>query len=452
MNNNLTYIQYSRKSSESKERQALSIPEQKAECRKIEDGLNLKVTYRLEESRSAYKPNNRPEFDKMISLIESGESNAILTWKPDRLCRNPKEGGYLLQLLQDGVLKEIRCPDGDVYSPDSDHLILQIHFGMANQYSRNLSKNVKRSNSYKFHTSKRWLGPAKPGYLNSLNISKKEKQIIVDEVRFDILQKGMRMILSGSYTPMEILQKINKEWSYRTRKTEKQGGKPLTKSSWYRILADPYYYGLMVRKEGEEFGSHQSMISKDEFQKIQIILGRKGNPRMSKHQFAFKEVLKCGECGGSVTAEERWQIICPRCKTKFHRAKNTIVCKSCGIEIEKMKNPKILHYIHYHCTKKVNPNCTQGSIPLNVLENQIDEQLKAIEIKEQFKDWAIKHLNELNENEVVERHTVRNNTQEALGDTVKRLDNLTRLLYLSTKRRSKSYNGRGIHKPKKTTT
>ena len=173
---------------------------------------------------------------------------------------------------------------------------------------------------------------------------------------------------------------------------------------------------------------------------------------MSKHQFAFKEVLKCGECGGSVTAEERWQIICPRCKTKFHRAKNTIVCKSCGIEIEKMKNPKILHYIHYHCTKKVNPNCTQGSIPLNVLENQIDEQLKAIEIKEQFKDWAIKHLNELNENEVVERHTVRNNTQEALGDTVKRLDNLTRLLYLSTKRRSKSYNGRGIHKPKKTTT
>src|SRR3989344_1296969 len=243
-NNNLTYIQYSRKSSEAKEKQALSIKEQIAECQKIEKREGLKVKYRLQESRSAYKPNNRPEFDKMIELIESGKCNAILTWKPDRLCRNPKEGGNLLQLLQDGVLKEIRCADGDVYTQDSDHLVLQIHFGMANQYSRNLSRNVKRGNYYKFHNNKQWLGPAKPGYLNYYDEETKEKKIMVDEERFPLIQNGMKLVLSGTHTPMEALHILNNKWKFRSKKTDSQGGRPLAKSGWYKILCDPYYYGL----------------------------------------------------------------------------------------------------------------------------------------------------------------------------------------------------------------
>ena len=64
----------------------------------------------------------------------------------------------------------------------------------------------------------------------------------------------------------------------------------------------------------------------DEFEKLQIILGRKGKPRIAKHDFAYKEVLKCGECGGSVTAEEKYQIICSKCKTKFHKGKTTNEC------------------------------------------------------------------------------------------------------------------------------
>lgn len=430
MSNELKYAEYDRKSSEAKEKQVMSIEEQKEECAKVAAREKLRVLRRLEESRSAFKPNNRPEFDKMVNLIESGEVNAILTWKPDRLCRNPKEGGILLQFLQDNVLKEIRCADGDVYTPDSDHLILQIHFGMANQYSRNLSKNVKRGNYYRFHKKRQWLGPAKIGWLNVTNPTTGEKGIVKDPDRFPLIQKGIRLILTGSYTTMEVLYKINNEWGFRTRKTKRQGGKPLSKSAWYKLLADPYLYGLMVRSEGEVIGSHTPMISQDDFDKLQIMLGRKGKPRVLKHEFAYKELLKCGECGGSITAEEKWQIICPSCKTKFARTKNREKCTSCGLLIEEMKKPTYLHYIYYHCIKRVNPKCSQGSIPLKDLEAQIDEELSKFEIKEEFKDWAIKYLNELNNKETEERYVSRDNTQEALDDTIKKLDNLTNL-YIS---------------------
>ena len=227
---------------------------------------------------------------------------------------------------------------------------------------------------------------------------------------------------------MQVLHKLNNEWGFRTRITRRQGGKPLSKSAWYKLLADPYLYGLMIRSEGEEIGNHKPVLSKDDFDKLQIMLGRKGKPRVAKHEFAYKkEVLKCGECGGAGTAEEHWQIICPECRTKFNKAKTADRCKGCELLIEEMKNPKILHYVHYHCTKRINPKCAQRSIPLHKLEKQIDEELSKFEIKEEFKDWAIQYLNELNDNEVKEHYVSRNNTGEALKDTIKRLDSLTKL-------------------------
>ena len=33
------------------------------------------------------------------------------------------------------------------------------------------------------------------------------------------------------------------------------------------------------------------MLTQDEFDNLQVILGRKGKPRISKHEFAYKEVL-----------------------------------------------------------------------------------------------------------------------------------------------------------------
>ena len=163
MSNSLKYIRYSRKSSESKEKQVVSIADQNSECDKLRMRDSLQVLFKLEESHSAFKPGNRPEFDRMVALIESGQAQAILTWKPDRLCRNPKEGGHLLQLLQDGVLKEIRCATGEIYTQESDHLILQIHFGMANQYSRNLSQNVRRGLNHKCERGE-YPRPAPVGY------------------------------------------------------------------------------------------------------------------------------------------------------------------------------------------------------------------------------------------------------------------------------------------------
>ncbi len=92
-----------------------------------------------------------------------------------------------------------------------------------------------------------------------------------------------------------------------------------------------------------------------------------------------------------------------------------------------MEKPTILKYLYYHCTKRKNPNCKQGSIEVKELEKQIDEHLSKIHISERFKNWAIKYLKEENEKELSLKEKILNSQQKAYDNCLKKLDNLFQL-------------------------
>jgi len=169
------------------------------------------------------------------------------------------------------------------------------------------------------------------------------------------------------------------------------------------------------------------MITEAEYDRVQTLLGRNGNPRaQSQHEFAFTGLIRCGDCGRAVTAEEKHQAMCGNCKFKFaYRKKDT--CPRCETLIEKMVKPLFLHYTYYHCSKSGSPVCLQKCVTGLELEKQISEHLARISISQQFKDWAIKHLHELHAKESAVQITIIETQQKAYQECLARIDSLLNL-------------------------
>jgi len=318
-----------------------------------------------------------------------------LTLKP----RNPIDSGRISWLLQRSVLKSVQAYNRE-YLPADNVLIFSVDAASANQYVIDLSQNVRRGLDTKLE--KGWLPNLAPaGYLND----QIEKTIIKDTERFNLISRMWQQMLTGCYTPPQILKVVNEEWGYRTRKTRRLGGKPLSRSGIYKIFTNIFYAGIIDHKGVQHEGKHEPMITLEEFDRVQVLLGRKGKPRPKQHTFAFTGFIRCAECGCLYTAET---------KRKFIK-----------------KTGEVKEFTYYHCTrKKTTINCSQRKmLPLDDLELQVERELEGVTILPEFRTWALEVLNENNDREIEDRTKVYEMQHNNLITTQKELDNLTKMRY-----------------------
>jgi site-specific DNA recombinase len=183
-------------------------------------------------------------------------------------------------------------------------------------------------------------------------------------------------------------------------KRKRSGGTPLTKSAIYKILRNPFYYGLIERKHDGKLmtfrGSHSPMITEEEFWKVQKIMGRPV-PRPQRHSFAYAGMIECGECGGMFSAYEK--------------------VKKSG-----------RRYIYYRCSKKSNTvECHQNQLTEKMIEDQVCDVLSQMTIPQEFANWAIKWLRYINKDEIDNRLGAREGLQKAYNDSQTKIDKLTDL-------------------------
>lgn len=279
------------------------------------------------------------------------------------------------------------------------------------QFSRDLSRNVKRGLHKKANLGWR-AGRAPIGYLNSKTRLKGEQEVLIDPERFEIVKQVFRLMLSGNYTVPQLL--IN-ELGLRSSGTRKYPSRKLHLSHLYRILTNPIYYGWFPWKNPDtgvvemKKGGHLPLITEIEFDRIQFLLGRKGRPRPKTHKFAFTGLMKCS-CGSSITCEEK---------------------------IKRQKNGNVHRYVYYHCTRKVNPACTEKSVELNDLELQISSKLSELTISDKFKSWAVKYLHEIRKEEALSHHAALEAKQKRLASISEQISNLA-LLFTSPENTERS--------------
>ena len=426
-NNQLKYFIYCRKSSEDSQRQIASIGDQIQALDKVVSSESLDVVHTPFTEEKISKDPGRPVFNELLERIEKGEANALLCWDIDRLYRNPVDEGRLRWMLQKGVIKVIRTPYRSFY-PEDAGLLMGVEGGRATDYVIRLSKNVKRGLNGR--VQKGWRpAPAPLGYKNTGEEG--DKMIVPDEERFEIIKMMWELYLTGVYSPAQILEKATNEWGLRTVTKRTLGGKPMTISNLYKIFNEPFYYGKFMwtnPETGERIlhdGKHTPMITEDDFNRAQMLLGKKGKPQPKIREFSYTGIMNCGECGSSITAEEKHQVICSGCKYKFSNLNRTS-CPKCDLDVSKMINPKFLNYTYYHCTKKKNKDCTQKSLTVKELEKQFNTSLKKINIDDEYLTLALDYLQDKQKSENNSESSTRLNIQKALNESIARLKNLNK--------------------------
>src|SRR3990167_971377 len=138
------YLLYARKSTESEERQILSIDSQVKEMLQIAEREGLEIAEIRRESHSAKATGQRPVFNEIINDIRIGKFNGIMTWAPDRLARNAGDLGALVDLMDQKILIEIRTYGQRFTNNPNEKFMLMILGSQAKLENDNRVVNVKR--------------------------------------------------------------------------------------------------------------------------------------------------------------------------------------------------------------------------------------------------------------------------------------------------------------------
>lgn len=301
----LHYCLYARKSSEDEERQAMSIDSQIKEMSKIAEHDHLAVVAVKTEAHSAKNSGEREVFNKIIDGIKAGEYNALLTWNADRLSRNAGDLGRLVDLMDSKQLLEIKTFNQTFTNSPNEKFLLMILGGEAKLENDNRGINVKRGLRAMVEKGL-WPGVPPMGY-KVYTEKGKAGQLKIDPSRGYVVRMMFEKAAEGWS------QRHIKNWLAEELDFVSPNGKHISLSTVQLILRRPFYYGEFEYplKSGNMYkGSYPPLVTKELYDKARIELQKHNRlTRIFKKEFAFVHLMKCGLCGSSVTAQEKFKFL-----------------------------------------------------------------------------------------------------------------------------------------------
>ncbi len=346
----LAYCLYARKSTESEERQVLSIESQVKEMLELAAKENINVVDIRRESHSAKSTGDRPVFNELLQDIRTSKFNSILSWAPDRLSRNAGDLGAIVDLMDAGALQEIRTHSQRFTNNPNEKFLLMILGSQAKLENDNKSVNVKRGLRTRAEMGL-WPGIAPVGYLNQKRMDKK-CQVIIDPQRAPVVKQIFEKMAYEQWSGRNIYNWLKFELNFRTT-----GNHHLALSNIYRLLQNTFYYGTFEypRNSGNWYqGKHTPIITKELYDKANEQLKRDNLVRGS-HEFAFTKLMVCGLCGSSISAEEKYKI---------------------------RKDGTITKYIYYGCCRSRDRSCRNPYLREEGLVNQLSQLLGQIDLNQ----------------------------------------------------------------------
>jgi site-specific DNA recombinase len=298
-----TYFAYIRVSTVKQGEKGSSLGEQRDAILRYASNHGLIISEWYEEQETAAK-RGRAVFRRCLTRLKNGKAHGLIMHKVDRGARNLADWAELAALMDVGVDVHFAHEALDL-SSRGGRLSADIQAVVAADFIRNLRDEVKKGQQGRL---KQGYYPFKapPGYLNNGKGALKT----IDPVQGPLFREVFELYANGTYALIPLCAHMKK------RGLRNAVGKPFYVSGLARVLANPFYYGLLTVNGQTYPGKHEPLISKALFDRARArAAGRLTSPTRvwGESEYRYRRLLRCTACQINLIAERQKGHVYYRC-------------------------------------------------------------------------------------------------------------------------------------------
>jgi site-specific DNA recombinase len=304
-----TYYAYIRVSTAKQGEKGSSLGEQREAITRYAQKHNLSVVEWFEERETAAKL-GRTVFRRMLTALKRGRADGLIMHKVDRGARNLADWAELASLMDAGIAVHFAHEAIDLASRGG-RLSADIQAVVAADFIRNLREEVKKGQQGRLKQGHYPWG-APPGYCNNGKAALKT----IDPVQGPLVREAFELYAGGRFGLHTLCAHMNAKGMRNSQ------GRPFHVSGLAKLLANPFYYGLIVARGQSYLGAHEPLISKSLFDAGRDrAAGRLVAPARvwGRAEYRFRQLVQCGSCGQRLLAETQRGHIYYRCHNRVCR-------------------------------------------------------------------------------------------------------------------------------------
>jgi DNA invertase Pin-like site-specific DNA recombinase len=288
------------------------------------------------------KRTGRTAFTEMLAYLRKHNLHTVLVEKTDQLYRNIKdwvtidELGLELHFVKENV---ILTPE----SRSSEKFMHGIKVLMAKNYIDNLSEETKKG-MLEEARSGLWPSYAPIGYTNTTGPDGK-RIITPDPNTAPVITQLFEWFATGTLSLKTLAAKARNDGL-------RLDDQKLHKSLLHHILRKRLYSGDFDWDGKTYHGTHQALVSKATWERVQELLDAKTRRKKMSHDFTYSGIINCGHCGCQLVAE--------------------------------LKKGK---YVYYRCTNGKNTDCPEPYTREEVITTRLTTILGELVVPKPITDW-----------------------------------------------------------------
>ena len=326
--------------------EGFSIPAQREANRRKAETLGAQVVAEFVDVGESARTAKRPELQRMLDYITTHQVTYCIVHKVDRLARNRLDDVDIHRHLIDAGVQLVSATE-NIDETLSGMLLHGIMSSIAEFYSRNLAAEVTKGMTQKVAAG----GTPSRAPIGYLNVRCKDdrgreyRTVEIDPDRAPLIRWVFDTYAKGEHTVPDLLAEATAR-GLTTVPTPKRPSGPVGRSTFFKLLRNPYYIGQVCYQGALYPGTHEPIVDPETWQQVQTLLDTRATAgeRRRKHDHYLKGTLYCGTC-------------------------------TSRLQLDYARNKQGIRYPYHICTGRATrkTRCTRKAVPVGVAEQLVTD-------------------------------------------------------------------------------